>query len=117
MKKQAILLLCCLFAFGTGKAMANNSVATNSVVKVSYTINLGDVSEFDMETFEMIVSEAFAMVSNSTARCSVTVSVSVGVASVSMTVEDDCDNIVGAAKKAVEKLKEVAKEVAKELLM
>jgi hypothetical protein len=109
MKKRVIFVLCLFLTLGVSKMMANsiNEVETSPVV--SYAINLGDVSELSAETLETIVNEAATSFASETARCSVTATVSVGVVSVSITVEDDCDKVVESAKKAIAKAKAVAK--------
>ena len=116
MKKQVIFILCCLLALSTGKVMANSdNVAEKNTSVVSYVINLGDVSDLNEESVDALISETFVNFSTiskaESAKCSVTATISVGVASLSVTVEDDCDKIVEAAKKAIAKVKEIAKEL------
>jgi len=111
MKKHFLIILCCLFALSTGSVLANSNSVEMSSSKISLNINLGDVSEFDIETLDAMVSDAFADFSLSSGdyTCSVSVSVSIGVISVTVGVEGDCDKFDDLVKQAISKAKRAVK--------
>ena len=117
MKKNVIIILCCLFAFSNGNVSAKtNNVLEKSSHLISLTIDLGDVSELDSETLDATISEATSNLMMNPEimekdRCSVSVTVSVGIVSVSVTKETDCDNISRAVKELLAEVKEAIKEL------
>lgn len=95
MKKHVILMLCCLFALGTGKAIANNNIETNSVSEITYAIDINEVSELDMETLEMAVNEG--------PPCTSKVTIILGNVVCVVIIEGSCGEVL----KAVAKLQEL----------
>jgi len=118
MKKYVLFILCCFLALSTGKVMANSgkTAETNSLSnKVAYSVNLGNITNLSVETLNKEIDGAFTNIPMSSetlepARCSVTATVSVGVVSLAITIEADCDKIVEAAKKAIAEVKKLAME-------
>ena len=116
MKKYIVFILCCCLTLSVSKVMANNSnvVETKSSSnEVAYAVNLGNVTDISVETLNSEIENAFANseMQATVARCSVTATVSVGVVSLAVTVEDDCDKIVEAAKRALKQVKMLAEEL------
>ena len=77
------------------------NLAKKSAPVISYAINLGDVTEMDLETFDVFFNETFDILLLNNPKCSMDVTVSTRYGDMTMKVEDDCDKIQSAVKRAL----------------
>jgi len=104
MKKNVIIILCCLFALSTGSVIAksNNAIEKKSS-EVAYAINLGDVSELDAEALVNVVNESSDMGTTEGLSCTykITIKYPNGLV-ILITGEGPCGEVVALAQKIVD---------------
>jgi hypothetical protein len=108
MKKKFFIIVCFLVALTTGSVMATNSLDNVSVPKITYSINLGDVSEMSGAEIDYFLDNALLNIDPEMAnelQCKVSVEINVGIIKVTGEVSGDCSKVAAAAKKLAEELK------------
>jgi len=117
MKKQLIIILCCVFALGTGIVMAkSNNILRENSPELSYSINIGDVSGLNAEALKSKINEAISIYpevinGENAAKCSITVELNIKVVKVSITVEDDCATILKTLEQVCVDTKETISKI------
>ena len=108
MKKKLFVLVCFLVALTTGSIMANNCLNDESVPNITYTINLGDISELSEIELSNLLDDTFSNINmemlTEELQCKITVKLSVSGFKVSIEVPGDCSEVVEKAKQIVKEM-------------
>ena len=109
MKKKLFFIVCFWVALTTSSVMANNCLDNVSVSKITYTVNLGDISEMNEMEISNLIDNAMLNIDEmyeGELQCEVTIELNVGIIKVTGKVSGDCSKVAAAAKKLANDLKE-----------
>ena len=114
MKKKLFFIVCFWVALTTSSVMANNCLDNVSASKITYTVNLGDISGMNEVEINNLIDNALANIDKMHAnelQCEVAVEMYAGITKVTGKVSGDCSEVAVTAKKLANDLVEAFSDI------